>query len=203
MHACVHVHACMRAFVCVCVSVCACTYWLKLHWGSLVICLLHALPGYSFSWHTRICIQTETKDHVCPFCWWQLRRNCMYNSKNIRWVSFWPNADWKMAKCTTHNWFVLLVHIFVFVVVVTRRLELHRESFTVSCRPWCTYPEASFSVPTITDTCGCTNRLLFLDNGIRHYSALDKLNTYNRNVFFYNSARASRETTMVDLRHRA
>ena len=107
----------------------------------------------------------------------------------------WQNAP----RCR----FVLLVHIFVFVVVVTRRLELHRESFTVSCRPWCTYPEANFSVPTITDTCGCTNRLLFLDNGIRHYSALDKLNIYNRNVFFYNSARASRETTMVDLRHRA
>ena len=108
MHACVHVHACMRACVRSCVCVCQCVhahtaslYWLKLHWGSLVICLLHALPGYSFSWHTRICIQTETKDHVCPFCWWQLRRNCMYNSKNIRWVSFWPNADWKMAKCTT------------------------------------------------------------------------------------------------------
>ena len=119
MHACVHVHACMHACVCVHAHI-ASLYWLKLLWGSLVICLLHALPGYSFSWHTCICIQTETKDHVCPFCWWQLRRNCMYNSKNIRWVSFWPasadgpNADWEMKNGKTHHaaglcyWFIFL-----------------------------------------------------------------------------------------------
>ena len=95
-HACMCARAWMRVGVCVCVRCAhahiASLYWLKLRWGNLVICFLHALPGYSFSWHTRICIKTETKEHVCPFCWWQLRRNCMYNSKIIRWVSFEPRA---------------------------------------------------------------------------------------------------------------